>query len=231
MAGKLITPEYWDEAKAHLSKRDKTLKAIIKAYDGETLQLKGEPFFTLTRSIVGQQISVKAADSVYARFAEAVGTVTPENVANCPAEVLRASGLSASKVIYMHALAMHFLDHHIGGKPPRMRSPSAKAASRPLGGGLEYWAGKSDAEIIKELTGIKGIGVWTAEMFLLFALGRPDVFPVLDLGLLKGIYRHYNKGEKMSKAEVLAIGERWRPYRSMGTWYMWRALDPVPVAY
>ncbi|NBO18137.1 MAG: DNA-3-methyladenine glycosylase 2 family protein [Proteobacteria bacterium] len=204
------TPDYWEEAKAYLSKRDKKLGKIIGAYQGEALELKGKPFETLARSIVGQQISVKAADSVHRRFVEAVGKVTPDKVANAPAERLRASGLSASKVIYMHALAMHFQENK--------RT-------------IKNWPNMTDAEIIKELTSIKGIGVWTAEMFLLFALGRPDVFPLLDLGLLKGIYRTYNKGEKMDKAAVVAVGERWRPYRSVGTWYMWRALDPVPVAY
>ncbi len=204
------TPDYWEEAKKTLSKKDKRMKAIIKSYEGEAMAMRGEPFTTLARSIVGQQISVKAADSVWNKFVAAVGKVTPENVANMPAETLRACGFSGSKVIYMHALAMHFLEF----------KPS-----------LKKWVKMTDAEIIKELTSIKGIGVWTVEMFLMFGLGRPDVFPLLDLGLLKGIYRHYNNGEKMTKDEVIAIGELWRPYRSLGTWYMWRVLDPVPVAY
>jgi DNA-3-methyladenine glycosylase II len=131
-------------------------------------------------------------------------------VANTPAEALRACGFSASKVIYMHALAMYFIEN--------------KAI-------IKRWPEMSDAEIIKELTSIKGIGVWTAEMFLIFALGRPDVLPLLDIGLLKGVYRAYNNSEKMTKAEVAALGENWRPYRSVATWYLWRSLDPVPVAY
>lgn len=207
---KAQVPSYWDEAKTTLSKRDKQLKKIIECYHGETMVIKGDAFATLARSIVGQQISVKAADSVWNKFVTTVGNVKPDVVANTPAEALRACGFSGSKVIYMHALAMHFLENKKT---------------------IAQWDTMSDAEIIKELTSIKGIGVWTAEMFLLFGLGRPDVFPLLDLGLLKGIYRHYNDGEPMTKAEVIAIGERWRPYRSLGTWYMWRALDPVPVAY
>lgn len=205
-----MTPDYWEAGKKHLSKKDKRMKAIIKAYEGEAMQMRGEPFTTLARSIVGQQISVKAADSVWNRFVALLGKITPENVANTPAEALRACGFSGSKVIYMHALAMHFLEH----------KPSPK-----------QWAKMTDAEIIKDLTSIKGIGVWTVEMFLIFGLGRPDVFPLLDLGLVKGIWRHYNHGEKMTKEEVLAVGEVWKPYRSLGTWYMWRVLDPVPVAY
>lgn len=210
MSKKNPTPAYWEEAKAALSKKDKVLKKIIAAYDGEVMAMRGEPFVTLARSICGQQISVKAAQSVWDRFEAAIGKVTPEHVANMPAEALRACGLSGSKVIYLHALAMHFLENKKT---------------------IKKWNVMTDAEIIKELTSIKGIGVWTAEMFLIFGLGRPDVFPLLDLGLLKGIYRHYNSSEPMTKAEVIAIGERWRPYRSLGTWYMWRALDPVPVAY
>ncbi len=110
----------------------------------------------------------------------------------------------------MHALANHFLENKKT---------------------IKNWPKMTDDEIVKELTSIHGIGRWTAEMFLMFGLGRPDMFPLGDLGLVKGIYRHYNKSEKMALADVLAIGERWRPYRSVGTWYMWRALDPLPVAY
>jgi DNA-3-methyladenine glycosylase II len=205
-----MTPDYWDKAKTALGKRDPVLKAIIKSYKGEGMQLRGEGFRTLARAITGQQISTKAADSVWKKFEAAVGKVTPKNVANAPHEVLRPCGLSERKVLYMHALANHFLENQKT---------------------IKNWPKMSDDDIIAELTSIHGIGRWTAEMFLMFALGRPDVFPTLDLGLLKGIYRHYNNSEKMTKAEVLAIGERWRPYRSMATWYMWRVLDPVPISY
>ncbi len=207
---KPVTPAYWDEGKLHLSNCDKRLKKVIASYEGEVMEMRGEPFITLARSITGQQISVKAADSIWNRFVAGVGKMTPENVANCPAEVLRTFGFSGSKVIYLHSLAMHFLENKTS---------------------IKKWNAMSDAEIIKELTSIKGIGVWTAEMFLIFGLGRADVFPLLDLGLLKGIYRLYNNGEKMTKADVIAVGESWRPYRSLGTWYMWRVLDPVAVAY
>jgi len=256
-----MTPDYWTKAKTTLSRRDPVLKAIIKAYHGEALQLRGEGFRTLARAIVGQQISVKAADSVWKKFEAAASSyppacggtkggdgaakaipkssitpttrlrvsqaqnpslvaspasgrgksgITPENIAGMGAGTLRACGLSDRKVIYMHALANHFLENKKT---------------------IKNWPNMADDEIIAELTSIHGIGRWTAEMFLIFALGRPDVFPLDDLGLLKGIYRHYNKGEKLSKSEVIAIGERWRPYRSLGTWYMWRVLDPVPVEY
>lgn len=205
-----MTPEYWEDGKSDLRKRDKVLKKIIDSYHGETLMLRGDPFMTLARSITGQQISVKAADSVWRRFSEGVGKVTPAAVAAADAATLRGCGLSASKVTYLHALATHFL------------------TEKKI---IKRWPEMSDEEVIAELTSIKGIGRWTAEMFLIFGLGRPDVFPIADLGLLKAIYRHYNGGEKMTTDEVRAIGARWQPWRSMGTWYMWRALDPLPVSY
>jgi DNA-3-methyladenine glycosylase II len=206
----MSTPSYWPAAITHLKKRDKKLAAIIKAYHGEKLQLKGDGFKTLARAIVGQQISVKAADSVWKKFETAVKKVTPTAVANTDIAKLRACGLSERKVIYMHSLANHFLENK-------------KTIAR--------WPEMTDEDIIKELTSIKGIGRWTAEMFLIFGLGRPDVFPIDDLGLLKGIYRHYNEQKPMTTKKVQKVGEAWKPYRSVGTWYTWRALDPVPVEY
>jgi DNA-3-methyladenine glycosylase II len=205
-----MSPEYWEKAKRVLSRRDARLRVVIRSYRGEALRLRGRGFQTLARAIVGQQISVKAADSIWGRLRKAVVRVTPKRMAYAPYEELRACGLSNAKVLYMHSLANHFLEN---------------AAQ------IRRWPLMEDEAIIDELVTIKGIGRWTAEMFLIFGLGRPDVFPLDDLGLLKGIYRHYNDGERMAKDEVLAVGELWRPYRSVGTWYMWRVLDPVPVEY
>ncbi len=205
-----MTPDYWLKARRTLARRDPVLATIIRSYRGEAMQLRGKGFQTLARAIVGQQISVKAADSIWRRLRKAVVRVNPKRMAYAPHEVLRECGLSNAKVLYMHSLANHFLEN-----------------TRQI----RQWPRMEDDAIIAELTTIKGIGRWTAEMFLIFALGRPDVFPIDDLGLLKGIYRLYNGGEKLTKAEVLAIGEVWRPYRSVGTWYMWRVLDPVPVVY
>lgn len=205
-----MTPDYWHTAKAHLGKRDKVMKKIIAAYDGELMVTKGDAFYTLARAIAGQQISVKAADNIWKRLEAALGKITPEKVAYAPSKILRPCGFSNSKVIYLHALANHFLENKKT---------------------VKHWPKMTEDKIIAELTSIKGIGRWTAEMFLIFHLGRPDVLPLGDLGLLKSIYRHYNKSEKMSLSEVRALGERWAPYRSVATWYLWRALDPVPVAY
>jgi DNA-3-methyladenine glycosylase II len=203
-------PAYWEEGKLALAARDKTLKSIINSYHGETLALRGAPFVTLCRSIAGQQISVKAADSVWNRLAQGLADITPNVIADTPASTLRGFGLSERKALYLHALASHFLEN---GKL------------------IKQWPKLSDDDVIAELTSIKGIGRWTAEMFLIFGLGRPDVFPVDDLGLIKGLNRHYSGGKPLSQKKILAIGESWRPYRSIGTWYMWRALDPVAVAY
>lgn len=205
-----MTPNYWDDAKVYLCKHDAKLKSVIQSYEGEMMVSRGDAFFTLARAIAGQQISVKAADSVWKRLMDTVGDMTPKVIANTDGSVLRGCGLSTSKVIYLHALAEHFLTHQKQ---------------------IKNWPKMGDEEIIAELTSIKGIGRWSAEMFLIFYLARPDVLPVADLGLLKAIYRLYNKGEKMPLPEVRKLGTKWQPYRSVATWYLWRSLDPVPVAY
>jgi DNA-3-methyladenine glycosylase II len=203
-------PDYWDEAKKHLSKKDKVLKAIIKSYEGELLVTKGDAFFTLCRAIVGQQISVKAADTIWKRFNEAVGKLNPKNVLATPTEKLRTAGLSQSKVNYLYSLSEHFL------KNKKM---------------IQSWPKKSDEEIIKELTTVKGLGRWSVEMFLIFHLGRPDVFPIADIGVQKAMFRHYHNSDKVPLKELAKRAEGWAPYRSVATWYLWRSLDPVPVEY
>ncbi len=204
-----MMPSYWPQAKAHLSKNDPALKKIIGNYKGEGLTLRGNAFYTLARSIAGQQISVKAADSVWRRMEMAVA-IEPEAVANTGHDMLRACGLSTGKVIYMHALANHFLEN------------------KPL---IKQWPQMTDEEIIKELTSVKGIGRWTAEMFLIFHLGRPDVFPVADLGLQKAMKLAYPKKRLLKPDSYRKLAAHWQPYRSAATWYLWRSLDPVAVAY
>lgn len=205
-----MTLAYWDDAKKHLSKRDKVLKKIIAGYEGEMLAMRGDAFYTLARSITGQQISVKAADSVWRRVEMAVSPMTPQKMLKTPVDILRSCGLSASKVTYLHSLAEYFTKH--------------KAAEKE-------WEDMSDAEVEKELVSIKGIGKWTAEMFMIFHLGRADVFPIADIGVQKAMFRHYFDSEKVPLGELREIAEKWKPYRSVATWYLWRALDPVPVAY
>ncbi|MBV8938947.1 MAG: DNA-3-methyladenine glycosylase 2 family protein [Alphaproteobacteria bacterium] len=202
-------PPYWDQAIKALSKRDATLKGIIRSYHGETMKARGDAFFTLARAITGQQISVKAADSIWGRLVGELGEVKPERLLATPPQRLRELGFSQQKIAYLRDIAEHFTD--------RAR--------------IAHWPELEDDALIAELVKLKGVGRWTAEMMLMFHYLRPDVFPIDDLGLLKAIYRHYNGGERMPKEAVLKLGETWRPWRSVATWYLWRALDPVPVEY
>jgi DNA-3-methyladenine glycosylase II len=209
-----VTPEYWDEACRHLAKRDRVMKKLIPQFGEARLQSKGDAFTTLARSIVGQQISVKAAQSVWERFVAAVGGPTarlaPAAVLALSTESLRGAGLSARKSEYLADLARHFESGAVH---------------------VRQWQQMDDQAIIDELVAIRGIGRWTAEMFLIFHLMRPDVMPLDDLGLLKGISLSYFSGEPVSRAEAREVGDAWAPYRSVATWYIWRSLDPLPVAY
>ncbi len=202
--------DYWEDAKAHLSKKDRVLKNIIAGYEGEMLTKKGDAFLTLARAIVGQHISVKAADTVWKRFEQAVGKTTPKQVMAASDEDLRSAGLSGQKVSYMRSLADYF------------------ANNKEI---TATWQNMTDDELLKSLTSIKGIGVWTAEMFMIFHLGRPDVFPIKDIGVQKAMFRHYHNSDKVVLKKLMERAERWRPYRSVATWYLWRSLDPVPVEY
>ncbi len=209
-----MTPRFWDDACKHLAKRDRVLKKIIPRFGEARLQSRGDAFTTLARSIVGQQISVKAAQSVWDRFAglmkEPAARLAPPRVLALDVEAMRGAGLSARKVEYLRDLAKHF----DGGTVH-----------------VTTWATMDDEAIIEELVGIRGIGRWTAEMFLIFHLMRPNVLPLDDLGLLKGISHNYFSGEPVSRAEAREVSEAWAPYRSVATWYLWRSLDPLPVEY
>jgi DNA-3-methyladenine glycosylase II len=205
-----VKPEYWDRAKRALARRDAVMAAIMRRHPRVYMTVRGEPFKTLARAICGQQISVKAAQSVWNRFELCVSEVTPEKVLARQRTELRACGLSDRKTEYIADLAQHFADGRIHARD---------------------WPRMSDEEIIAELTDVRGIGRWTAEMFLMFNLLRPDVFPLDDLGLQKGIRVAYFKGRKVSLRTMKRMGESWRPWRSVATWYLWRSLDPLPVEY
>jgi DNA-3-methyladenine glycosylase II len=206
-----VKPEYWDRAKRTLARRDPVMGAIMRQHRGVYMTVRGEPFMTLARAICGQQISVKAAQSVWNRVCVCLEQkITPQAVVAAERKNLRACGLSDRKTEYIADLAQHFVDGKIHAR---------------------HWPRMSDEEIIAELTDVRGIGRWTAEMFLMFNLLRPDVFPLDDLGLQKGIRVSYFKGRKVSLARMRKLGESWRPWRSVATWYLWRSLDPVPVEY
>ncbi len=205
-----MIPKYWQQASAELAKGDPVMAGLVKRFTGASLNSRGDPFVTLARSIVGQQISGKAADSVWQRLSAALPVMAPAEVLSSANDMLRGCGLSARKVEYLGDLARHFSAGQI--HPDR-------------------WSSMSDAEIIAELTAVRGIGVWTAEMFLIFNQLRPDVFPLDDIGLQKAVALHYFQGQRPPKASLAGHGERWRPWRSVATWYLWRSLDPVPVEY
>jgi len=204
-----MKPDYWDKAKRSLARRDPVLAAVMRRHPKVHMTPRGDPFHTLARAIVGQQISVKAAQSVWNKFALLVGEVQPQSVLEKKRPQLRACGLSERKVEYIADLAQHFADGRIH---------------------VHRWHAMEDEAIIEELTEVRGIGRWTAEMFLMFNLLRPDVFPLGDLGLQKGIRLSYFK-RTVSLNRMRKLGESWRPWRSVATWYLWRSLDPLPVEY
>ena len=205
-----MTPEYWSDAKTHLSKKDRVLRKLIKTHPDAELNTRGDAFQTLARSIVGQQISVKAAQSVWNRFAQTAGTMKPATVVRLPVETMRACGLSGQKVLYIKDLARHFEEGLV--KPRR-------------------WNRMQDEAVIDDLIRVKGVGRWSAEMFLMFRLMRPNILPVGDLGLQRAMERLYNDGELLTRDEMRTIGKPWQPWSSVATWYLWRSLDPVTVVY
>jgi DNA-3-methyladenine glycosylase II len=210
---KIAAPEYWDEACRHLAKRDRVMRKLIPSYGDARLQSRGDAFSTLARSIVGQQISVKAAQAVWERFASLVPGargMQPASVLALDTTSMREVGLSARKVEYLKDLARHFDAGTVH---------------------VRQWQQMDDEAIIEELVAIRGIGRWTAEMFLIFHLMRPNVMPLDDMGLLKGISVNYFSGEPVSRAEAREVGDAWSPFRSVATWYIWRSLDPLPVDY
>jgi len=205
-----VTPAYWAEACAHLSRKDRVMKKLIPQFGDVMLESRGDAFVTLARSIVGQQISVKAAQSVWDKFAKLSRKLTPAGVLKLKVDDMRAAGLSARKVEYLVDLALHFDSGAVH---------------------VKQWQGMDDEAIIAELVAIRGIGRWTAEMFLIFHLMRPNVLPLDDLGLVNGISRNYFSGEPVSRSDVREVAQAWQPYCTVATWYIWRSLDPLPVAY
>lgn len=199
-------PGYWQEATQALSARDPVMARLVAVHRPLMVGARGDAFQTLARAIVGQQISVKAAQSVWQRFVACVGTMTPSAVLRTPNEALRSAGLSARKAEYVCDLARHMENRAID---------------------VAAWPALDDEVIIGQLVGVRGIGRWTAEIYLMFHLGRPDVLPLLDLGLQRGLSLNYNRGKPLSPAKLKRITAAWTPWRSVGTWYMWRSLEPL----
>ena len=203
------TPEWWDSAKLELANKDVLLKSLIEEFEEPRLSSRGDLFATLIKSIVGQQISVIAASAVWSRLFDLVGEVNPESILAKTHEELRQVGLSNRKVEYIVGIAEAWTE------------------------GLSEidWEQMSDEEVVQELVKLRGVGRWTVQMLLIFALLRQDVFPIDDIGLIRGMEKLYNYGNPLETSELYEISEKWIPYRTMGVWYIWRSIDPEPVEY
>ncbi|MGH2415989.1 MAG: DNA-3-methyladenine glycosylase family protein [Microcystaceae cyanobacterium] len=200
-------PPYWQDATNYLTLQDEVMAGLIASYAVEVLLNHDNPLQTLMRAVVGQQISVKAAEAIWQRLERQLETISAPQSLAVGEDDLRQCGLSRQKIGYLTAIARAF---EAGTLTP------------------STWKRMSDEEVVTQLVGIRGIGQWTAEMFLIFHLHRPDVLPLSDLGLLKAIRLHYGH---LSESEILTLSQRWQPYRTVATWYLWRSLDPGTVQY
>lgn len=204
-----MSPSYWNDATAELVQRDPVLRILIRNHEGPELQSREDAFATLARSIVGEQVSVQTAEGVWQKLLESAGALGPAAIVRMDPSRLRACGLSSRKSDFLIELAHHFIDGSI--------DPAT-------------WSDRDDEQLIAELTRVKGIGRWTAEMFLIFFLLRPDILPADDVGLQRAMSLHYNNGKPLSKLKIRKIAEGWQPWRTVATWYLWRSLDPIPAS-
>jgi DNA-3-methyladenine glycosylase II len=208
LAPEVTRPAYWDRACADLVKRDRILKKLIPKFGPVHLLSRGDPFVTLARSVVGQQSTVAAAQATWERIENACPKLVPQQIIKLGSAKLVACGLSKRKTEYILDLAQHFVSGALH---------------------IAKWATMDDEAVIGELTQIRGIGRWTAEMFLIFNLSRPDVLPLDDLGLIRAISVNYFSGEPVTRSEAREVAANWEPWRTVATWYMWRSLDPLPA--
>jgi len=204
-------PVYWQKAKRILSGKDLVLKKIIRKHNKGFLKTRNNPFFSLCRTIVGQQISTKAADSIWSKFEKKCKkNIKPKMVIKIPTRNLKSAGLSRQKIRYLKNIAKAF----------KNKSFNIKKLKK-----------MNDEEAIGYITQLKGLGVWSAEMFLMFNLNRPDIFPVKDIGLLRAISKNYKTSYPPSKKFLNKISKLHSGYRTVVTWYLWRSIDPVDVDY
>ena len=205
-----MTPKYWEQATKELVKNDQVMGNLILGTKGAMSYSHGDAFTTLARAIVSQQISVKAAESVWNRLIVSAPEMIPQAVYNLENDVVRGCGLSQRKVDYLQDLSLYFIKNDLNET---------------------IWHEMDDEAIILELTRVNGVGRWTAEMFLIFYMLRPNIFPIDDLGLKRALSIQYNDSKPVGKNEMYIISDLWRPWRSVATWYLWRSLDPLPVEY
>ena len=203
-------PDYWAEACKHLVKKDRVLRRLIPQVGDVALYQRGDAFTTLARSIVGQQVSVASAQRVWDRLAALPRSMTPRSVLKLKVDDMRAAGLSARKVEYLVDLALHFDSGQLH---------------------VKQWNQMDDPAIVAELVAIRGISRWTADMFLIFHLARPNVLPLDDATLIQGISQHYFSGDPVSRSDAREVAQAWNPWCSVATWYIWRSLAPLPVDY
>ena len=204
-------PKYWYKAKKLLSKKDPILKKIIKKFNKGYLKTRNNPFFSLCRTIVGQQISTKAADSIWLKFeVKCKNNISPNKVIKLSKYSLRSAGLSRQKISYLKNIAKSFQSNSFNIKELK----------------------KMDDDLaIQYITKLKGLGIWSAQMFLMFNLNRPDIFPTKDIGLIRAISKNYKTSYPASQRFLNKISKKHYGYRSVFTWYMWRSIDPVDVEY
>ena len=204
-------PFYWYKAKKILSKRDPILRKIINKFNKGYLTSRKDPFFSLCRTIIGQQISTKAADSIWSKFEiKCKKKIIPKTVLKLTSRSLRKAGLSRQKINYLKNIAKSF-------KNKSFNMMNLKKMNDDLA--IDY------------ITQLKGLGVWSAQMFLMFNLNRPDIFPTTDIGLLKSISKNYKVSYPPSKRFLNKISKLHFGYRTIFTWYMWRSIDPSEVEY
>ncbi|HIK87291.1 MAG TPA: DNA-3-methyladenine glycosylase 2 family protein [Alphaproteobacteria bacterium] len=202
--------DWWEQAVFYLSNNDPIMKNIINNHNEDYLQSRDDPFNALCRTIIGQQISVKAAASIWNKFATGTKNINPKNVIKYGNNNIRKCGISNKKVEYIIGLSNFFI-----------KNPDS----------VNLWKKMDDKSIIKELCQLKGIGPWSAEIFLMFCLLRPDVLPLGDLGLRRAVGKNYLNTFDPTYEEVEKVAKKWIPYRSAATWFLWKSIDPIPVAY
>ena len=205
-----MKPKYWNKGKQYLSNKDKVLKKLIQTYKNEYLDLNSNYFHSLINSIIGQQISVSAADSMKTKFFKLKRNITPQTVSKLRTTDLQKCGLSRQKILYIRHIAKFFLQN--------------KNFIKNIN---KY----SEEEIYNNLIEIKGVGNWTIHMFLMFSYGSSNIFPTGDLGFLKAISKLYKLQLPISERKLKFFYKKWSPYSSQATWYLWRSLDPIPVNY
>ena len=205
-----MKPKYWNKGKIYLSNKDKVLKKLIQTYKNEYLNLNPNYFHSLINSIIGQQISVSAADSMKTKFFKLKRNITPQTVSKLRTTDLRKCGLSRQKILYIRNISKFFLQN----------KKFIKNINKT-----------SEEEIYNNLIEIKGVGNWTIHMFLMFSYGSSNIFPTGDLGFLKAISKLYKVQLPISERKLKLLYKKWSPYSSQATWYLWRSLDPIPVNY